>query len=184
MIKLFIAQNNNNTKQYYYKLKFACPTIQDINSTEKIGTLYISDAISSSDPNIGLCWELVNPLSFDIIPNKLNKYLRDSEMGDIRRSTVISDYSMDFNLNYADRDIYLHIDIPGCESLANIYKIPKEQIETEYVDDINDLAEMSNLLIGPALGKFDNNPIMINVPTSIIKEFDPGIGGSFEGSAE
>lgn len=56
MIKLFIAQNKTNTKKYYYKLKFACPTIQDMNSTEKIGTLYVSDAImDSSDTNIGLC---------------------------------------------------------------------------------------------------------------------------------
>lgn len=90
---------------------------------------------------------------------------------------------MDFCLNYADRDIYLHIDMPGCTSFANIYKIPKEQIETEYVNNINDLAETSNLLIGPALGKFDDSTIMINVPTNIIKEFDPGIGGSFEGIA-
>lgn len=185
MIKLFIAQNKTKTKKYYYKLKFACPTIQDMNSTEKIGTLYVSDAImDSSDTNIGLCWELVNPIAFDIIPNKLNKYLRDSEIGEARTSTVISDYSIDFCLDYADRDIYLHIDIPGCTSFANIYKIPKEQIETEYVNNINDLAEMSNLLIGPALGKFDDSTIMINIPTNIIKEFDPGIGGSFEGITE
>ena len=183
MIKLFIAQNKTNTKKYYYKLKFACPTIQDMNSTEKIGTLYVSDAINSSNPDSELCLELVNPIAFDIIPNELDKYLWDVQVENMRKSTVISEYSIDFCLDYADRDIYLHIDMPGCESFANIYKIPKEQIETEYVNNINDLAEMSNLLMGPALGKFDDSTIMIKVPTSTIKEFDPGIGGSFEGSA-
>ena len=183
MIKLFIAQNKTKTKKYYYKLQFASPTIQDMTSTEKIGTLYVSDVINSSNPDSELCLELVHPIAFDIIPNKLDKYLRDSELADIRTSTVISDYSIDFCLDYADRDIYLHIDMPGCKSFANIYKIPKEQIETEYVNNINDLAEMSNLLMGPALGKFDDSTIMIKVPTSTIKEFDPGIGGSFEGIA-